>query len=267
VIQLTENTGFARSVNAGIRAANTNLLLVLNNDTVLEQHCLLKLIDTAESYPDYGFYAAEIREFEDRGSLWSAGLVYSDRGYGNRSGRHLLTGVLRPLEIFGICGAAALLKRSVLDDVGLFNEEFFLYHEDIELSFRHQLRGYRCLYIPGAVIYHHGSATTNKIFKRTIKHRIRNSIITAITCTPSPLLRRYFLKTLWFYARLSWQVIERGYFWCWMAALVYVALSFSRLLSRRKELQLASEKNPERIDALLYRGMIEVNFPNEVVYL
>ncbi len=267
VVQLNTNLGFACAVNAGIKASRTDLLFVLNNDAVLEDDCLLNLTKATKSYSTYGFYAAEIRHFDERTSLWSAGIIFSERGHGNRSGRHLLAKTKTPVEIFGVCGAAALFKRSILDEVGMFNEDFFLYHEDIELSFRHQLRGYRCLYVPGAIVYHHGSATTKKIFRRTVEHRIRNSIITVLTCMPGPLLARYAGKIFRFYAQLSRCVIKRGYLWCWIRALSYVALHSFGLLVRRRELQRLPAVDHERIDALLYRGPVEVNFPNEVVYL
>jgi GT2 family glycosyltransferase len=267
VVQLETNVGFAGAVNAGIRVAENELLFVLNNDTVLENDCLINLVKAVRAYPDYGFYAAEIRQLENRTKLWAAGIIYSDRGYGNRSGRHLLAQVSRPMEIFGVCGAAAVFKRSVLETVGLFNEEFFLYHEDIELSFRHQLLGYRCLYVPGALVYHHGSGTTKRVFKLTVELRVRNAIATAFTCMPTIFMRRYGAKILWFYLRLSILVIQRGFFWSWLKAIAHLLLHSNKLVARRRYLQSISKGNIQHLESLLYRGPIEVNFLDEVIQL
>jgi len=162
IIALGENRGFSGAVNVGIRASGTELVALLNNDTELDQNWLEALVRAADSHPESGLFASKLVDFHDRTLLDGAGdamrlsgLPYR-LGHGERdSGRFARAGY-----VFGACAAAALYRRDMLDEVGLFDEDFVSYCEDGDLSFRAQLAGYRCFYVPGAVVYHMGSAST-----------------------------------------------------------------------------------------------------------
>jgi GT2 family glycosyltransferase len=119
-------------------------------------------VRAAEDHPEAGFFASKLVDFHDRTMLDGAGdamrlsgLPYR-LGHGERDSGRFDT----PGYVFGACAAAALYRRDMLDEVGLFDEDFVSYCEDGDLSFRAQLAGYRCFYVPGAVVYHMGSAST-----------------------------------------------------------------------------------------------------------
>jgi GT2 family glycosyltransferase len=162
VVPLGENRGIATAFNAGIEASETEYVVLLNNDTEQDPGWLEALVRAAEEHPEAGFFASKLVDFHDRGVLDGAGdamrlsgLPYR-LGHGERdSGRFDLPGY-----VFGACAAAALYRRDMLDEVGIFDEDFVSYCEDGDLSFRAQLAGYRCFYVPGAVVYHMGSAST-----------------------------------------------------------------------------------------------------------
>ncbi len=162
VIPLGENRGFAAAVNAGISASTTDLVALLNNDTEQDPGWLQALVRAADGHPEAGFFASKLVDFGDRRLLDGAGdalrlsgLPYR-LGHGERDrGQFDL-----PAYVFSACAAAAFYRREMLDVVGLFDEDFVSYCEDGDLSFRAQLAGYRCLYVPDAVVYHMGSATT-----------------------------------------------------------------------------------------------------------
>src|SRR5581483_10611233 len=107
-------------------------------------------------------FAPGLRSHSNPTEIYAAGIMFSDRGYGNRSNRHVLAHVSTPVEVLGVCGAAAVFRREVLRDIGVFNEGFAFLCEDLELSLRHVLRRKRCLYVPRAVAYHTGSATLGR---------------------------------------------------------------------------------------------------------
>jgi GT2 family glycosyltransferase len=161
-IALGENRGFSGAVNAGIRASETELVALLNNDTEQNPGWLEALVRAAEDHPEAGLFASKLVDFHDRRLLDGAGdamrlsgLPYR-LGHGERDrGRFDVPGY-----VFGACAAAALYRRSLFDEIGLFDEDFVSYCEDGDLSFRAQLAGYRCFYVPGSVVYHMGSAST-----------------------------------------------------------------------------------------------------------
>jgi GT2 family glycosyltransferase len=161
-IALGENRGFAGAVNAGIRESGTEFVALLNNDTEQDPGWLEALVRAADSHPEAGLFASKLVDFHDRRMLDGAGdamrlsgLPYR-LGHGERDGGRFDA----PGYVFGACAAAAIYRRDMLDEVGLFDEDFVSYCEDGDLSFRAQLAGYRCFYVPGAVVYHMGSAST-----------------------------------------------------------------------------------------------------------
>ena len=161
-VPLTENRGFSAAANAGIQASNTELVVLLNNDTEQDVGWLSSLVRAADSHPEAGFFASKLLDAGDRKTLDGAGDALRRSGLPYRLG-HGETDrgqYDKSAYVFGACAAAALYRREMLDGIGLFDEDFFAYCEDGDLSFRAQLAGYRCLYVPEAVVYHVGSAST-----------------------------------------------------------------------------------------------------------
>jgi len=161
-VSLGENRGFSAAANAGIEASVTEFVALLNNDTEQEPGWLESLVRAADSHPEAGLFASKLLDAGDRSTLDGAGDVLRRSGlpyrlgHGERDRGQYDT----PIYVFGACAAAALYRREMLEDVGLFDEDFFAYCEDGDLSFRAQLAGYRCRYVPEAVVYHAGSAST-----------------------------------------------------------------------------------------------------------
>lgn len=162
VLRMGANRGFSSAVNAGARASTAEYVALLNNDTEQDPEWLAALVRSADAHPEAALFASKLVDFQDRRMLDGAGdalrlggLPYR-LGHGERDRGQFDT----PGYVFGACAAAALYRREMLDEIGLFDEDFVSYCEDGDLSFRAQLAGYRCLYVPGAVVYHMGSAST-----------------------------------------------------------------------------------------------------------
>jgi GT2 family glycosyltransferase len=162
VLPLGENRGFSAAVNAGIRASGAEHVALLNNDTEVDSRWLEALVRATEDHPEAGFFATKLVDFHERRTLDGAGDVLRlsglpyRLGHGERDRGQFDT----PGYVFAACAAAALYRREMLDEIGLFDEDFVSYCEDGDLSFRAQLAGYRCIYVPEAVVYHMGSATS-----------------------------------------------------------------------------------------------------------
>jgi GT2 family glycosyltransferase len=135
---------------------------LLNNDTEQHPGWLAALVRAADEHPEAGFFASKLVDYRDRRLLDGAGDAVRRSGLPYRLGHGEIDRGQFENEafVFSACAAAALYRREMLDDIGLFDEDFFSNCEDGDLSFRAQLAGYRCLYVPDAVVYHVGSAST-----------------------------------------------------------------------------------------------------------
>lgn len=190
LIRLPENTGFCHGNNVGMRDAAGDLIVLLNNDAELAPSFLTRLVDAADLEPDVGMFATRILMHDRRNVFDSTGLlVYPDgicrsRGWLEKDvGQYDVAD-----EVLGPNGCAAAYRRVMLDDVGLFDERYFAYLEDLDLAFRGQLRGWRCRYVPDAVCYHKKSITSgyHSAFKAFLVER--NRIWNAIKLFPLRLL-------------------------------------------------------------------------------
>lgn len=191
VISLGENRGFSAAVNAGIRASDAEYVALLNNDTEQDVGWLAELVAAADATPQAGSFASKLLDFGDRRVLDGAGDVLRRSGLPYRLGHgEIDRGQYdRPRFVFGACAAAALYRRSMLEEIGLFDEDFFAYCEDGDLSFRAQLSDYRCLYAPKAVVYHMGSASTgNKRSPTATRLGTRNGLGLLVKNLPAPLV-------------------------------------------------------------------------------
>ncbi len=163
VLELPRNVGFAGAANVSIRQTRSPYVLLLNPDIVLGPTYIQTLTDVAEAHSDIGSLTGKLlRPSSSKGSpvIDSAGhLLYRNRWAVNRGeGEPDLGQYDRPEEVFGVCAAAALYRRAMLDDVRVdgevFAESFFFYLEDVDLDWRARLRGWRAYYVPSAVAYH-----------------------------------------------------------------------------------------------------------------
>jgi hypothetical protein len=192
-IALGENRGFSGAVNAGIAASDSELVVLLNNDTEQDPAWLASLVRAAEAYPKAGSFASKLVDFHERHVLDGAGDALRKSGLPYRlgHGEQDFGQFEKPVPVFGACAAAALYRREMLDDIGLFDEDFFAYCEDGDLSFRAQLAGYGCLYVPGAVVYHVGSASTGgKRSPTATRLGTRNSVCLLVKNLPASLAPR-----------------------------------------------------------------------------
>ncbi|MGH3089979.1 MAG: glycosyltransferase family 2 protein, partial [Rubrobacteraceae bacterium] len=187
-IALGENRGFAAAANAGIRASAGDLVVLLNNDTEQEENWLESLVRAAEECPEAGFFACKMVRFDDRRFLDGAGdaLRLSGLPYRLGHGERDRGQFDDFFYVFGACGGAAMYRREMLDEVGLFDEDFESYCEDADLSFRAQLAGFRCLYVPDPVVYHvGGGATGGKRSETATRLGTRNSLSLLIKDLPT----------------------------------------------------------------------------------
>jgi GT2 family glycosyltransferase len=200
LIELGENRGFAAAVNAGIRASRSDCVALLNNDAEAAPGWLAGLVEALDTHADAGSAASKMLDYADRTRIDGAGDAFTWVGNAYRigHGERDLGQYDAPAWVFGACAGAAIYRRQMLDALGLFDEAFFAYYEDADLSFRAQLAGYSCRYVPEAVVYHVGSATTGRSSDRTLYLQTRNRIALVLKNYPARFLAEKLPQVLRF---------------------------------------------------------------------
>src|SRR5262245_9071230 len=191
VVALPENQGFAGGVNAGLRAARGELMLLLNNDAFAETGFVAALLGALDRCPEAGAVSAVLTFAHQPELVASAGIRVRRDGLALDlwAGRPVAELPAEPQPIMGPSGGAALHRRALFEDVGLTEPGDFNYLEDADLAWRALLRGWRSVVAPGARARHVYSATAGQ--GSPFKQRLlgRNRVRTIVRCVPGPLLR------------------------------------------------------------------------------
>jgi GT2 family glycosyltransferase len=167
-LQNTENLGFTGGNNRGIKYAienNFEYIMLLNNDTEVEADFLDMLIDKISILPQVGAIQPKMLFMHDKSRIWNAGGIYfSLLGWPKTIGENVKDKARynKPKEVDWITGCCFLVKASVVKRVGMLNERYFIYFEDVDWSFRIKSSGYKLYYEPAAVIYHHAGMSNKR---------------------------------------------------------------------------------------------------------
>ncbi len=192
IIELGRNLGLTGAINRGIARASGEVIVPLNNDTEAAPGWAEALVDALQAHPEAGIVASKMLLFDRRDTLHSAG-----DGFG-LDGIPLNRGVWQKDEgqfdrdtyIFGGCGGAVAYRREMLAEIGLFDEDLFMYLEDVDLNWRAQLAGYRAVFAPQAVVYHRLSATGGGVIASY--YTGRNTIFVLAKNLPGSIFRRHW---------------------------------------------------------------------------
>ena len=178
VLPLDRNYGFCGAVNAGIRAAQTPYVFLLNNDTKLHPDCIEELMIMMHSHPNCFSCSARMIKMSEPDRLDDAGDYYCALGWAYALGKDRpCAKYLKPRKVFAACGGASMYRRQVFERIGMFDEAHFAYLEDIDVGYRAQIYGYENWYCPKAVVWHVGSATSGSRYNEfKIRHSSRNNI-------------------------------------------------------------------------------------------
>lgn len=196
------NRGFCAANNQGFAASDSEFVALLNNDAEAHPDWLENLLRAFEGRPDVGMAASKILVHEDPRRIDKAGhLIYPDGQNRGRGSGELDQGQYdRVEEVLWPDGCAAMYRRAMLDEIGGFDEDFFAYADDAELGLRAQIAGWKCLYIPDAVVRHHRGATLGVRSPRRLELIERNRVLLAVKLFPWSLL---WLNGLYYAMRLG----------------------------------------------------------------
>lgn len=207
LIALDGNYGFAGACNAGLRAARGEIVSLLNNDTEADPRWLETIAAAFEHHPEVGLVASKMLLFDRRDTLHTAGDFYRVDGTPGNRGVWQEDGPAFAEEqyVFSACGGSAAYRRKMLDEVGLLDEDFFFSCEDVDLAWRAQLAGWRCLYVPRAVVYHKLSATGGG--PTASFYDGRNFIYLLVKDVPGTVWRKHWRKIAAAQFRIAWEAL------------------------------------------------------------
>lgn len=198
LVSLDKNYGFSKANNIGIRLAfegKARHIVLLNVDTTIKETFLKELVTAAESDDSIGCCQSKMLSMDDPRIIDGVGITVRKNcgmipiGHGELD----VGNYNQPKEIFGASAGASLYKSEMLIQVGLFEEECFAYHEDVDLALRARIAGWKCLYVPQAVVYHKHSGTLGKYSPIKKYYLIRNRYYYVIKNLPAPMVFKFFI--------------------------------------------------------------------------
>lgn len=238
LVELPENRGFAGGNNAGVKRAQGEYVALLNNDAVPEPGWLAALLRDAREGEGLVLTTSRVVYAHDPSRIDSAGDGLLR--WGGAFKRHHGDDVSQATEskdVFGVCGAACLIPRRVFEELGGFDEDFFVSHEDVDLSYRARLLGYRCRYVADAVVRHRGSMTLGRHSPFAIFHGQRNLEWVYLKNTPGWLLVRTLPGHLVYVAVAAVHFARTGALWPFLRAKGAAVAGLSRVLRKRAHVQ------------------------------
>jgi len=261
IISLSDNTGFAVANNIALRAIKTPYAALLNNDTVPDPLWLHHLQSVLETHPEAGFAASKMLFYDTPGIIDRAGDAYTKAGTALLRGRgHSSADCNDRAWVFGACAGAALYRTSMLRDIGLFDEDFFALYEDVDLSFRAQLKGYKCLYVPEAVVHHKGSSSIVHDSPTSVYYCHRNLEWVYLQNMPRGLIAKSILPHLIYDLVAFVYFVLRGRGADIVRAKRDALKGLGRALQKRKRIQAGRMVTDDYIRGLLDRPMLLQRF-------
>lgn len=251
VLKQPTNLGFAGGVNVGIKASTSDYVMLLNNDATCEPNCLQELVQTARAN------RADITQaviVTASGKLIdSVGDEYTTWGLPFPGLRNESVDKLPKVDkaIFSASGGASLYKKSIFRSIDYFDEHFFAYYEDVDISMRAQLQGKSIWLSTKAIVHHKMNYTSDKMPGLGREMTIRNSIYIFWKDLPYPLNLKVFPRFLYANWRMTGSAMVKGHPWRAIRAHLVAIKNTKYLLKTRKTIQANSKLSSQEFEALL----------------
>lgn len=256
IVKLEKNYGFATAINAGVKAVRTDYVAFLNNDTEVDKYWLAELMRATEKHPEVISFCSRLLNFDDRKQIDGVGIRINEVGQARSIGwlEKDQGQYESEMFIFGATGGAALFKRDIFIKVGMFDEHYFMYSEEVDWAFRAQFLGYKSLYVPKAIIYHKHKASSGKRKDMLEYWQFTNMYMTIIKNFPTTILLRKWrwLKIILVYFNTIFYQLRSGFFWQPFAVTGILLWRLPYLLSQRVKIQSSRQVSDEYIEGFLY---------------
>lgn len=255
LVKLPKNFGFAKAINEGVKKSKAEFVVFLNSDTIVEERWLQNLIMFGRKYKDCISVNSKLLNFFNRNLIDGVGIAINEVGQArsigwNEKDRGQYD---KPRYIFGATGGASLFRREDFLEVGMFDENYFMYSEEVDFAFRAQFLNYKSVYCPKALVYHRHKASAKRKPHYIEYWQFRNMTVTIIKDFPTTLLLRKFrwLKILLVHFNTIFYQIKNGFWWAPFMADFWVILYLPYLIYQRIKIQSGRKVSEEYIESFL----------------
>jgi GT2 family glycosyltransferase len=253
LIENKKNLGFAEGNNIGARAAKGKYLVMLNNDTQVTRDWLLELFNVAESDPTIGICAPKQLMGDKKTILYDGGAInYTGLSYSvNMYKRNFKETQNR--ETAFASGAAFFIRKDIVDRIGLFDKDYFIYHEDVDVSWRVRLAGYKIMFVPKSLIFHFF-----KFKRRPQKMYLleRNRFMTVVKNYGRRSLALVLPMVMLFEIPIFFYSIIRGWGIFKLKSYLYIAQNLRNILRKRRQIQKLRVVDDKEIVRLFSPGIL-----------
>jgi GT2 family glycosyltransferase len=254
IVQLVKNAGFTGACNAGIRAARGEFIALLNNDTEVHLAWAAEVVAAFARHPSAGSVASKMLLFDQRDHFHTAGDFFGMDGWpGNRGAWERDLGQYDEEEyVFSACGGSSVYRRAMLDQTGLLDDTFFFSMEDIDLAWRAQMMGWKCVYAPRAVVFHHLAASGGGVTASFYDGR--NALYVLFKNLPHDLWRQYWRRIAARQVTNAWAALRAWRGKAARARLRGMAMAFfhlPRLMRQRANVQARRTMSIEYLNSIL----------------
>lgn len=260
ILAQPKNLGFAGGVNQGIRRSRAKYVALFNNDAIADKNWLTELVNVLESDKNIAAVTSKILQLKnskDRVNIDSTGDFMTIWGIPFPRGRDEVDqGQYDTVEeVFGACGGSVLYRRSLFDEIGFFDEDFFAYYEDVDISFRARLAGYKIFYQPKSIVYHKvGGTSGGGATPFTRFHSVKNTFYLYFKNMPAVLFFKYLPRFTVSEGLLLLASIKHDHLlWSHIKSLAVGIFYLPKTLIKRYRIQCSSHVRAREIDRLLYR--------------
>src|SRR3990167_3263136 len=259
LVTLAKNKGFAGGVNVGIKTAidsGSKYVALLNNDAVADRTWLKNLVSFLESNTKAGIATSKILDQKGK-YIDSTGDIYTIWGlpYPRGRGESDTEKYDKETWVFGASGGASIYRTKMLQQIGLFDEDFFAYYEDVDLSFRAQLTGWKVAYAPKAVVHHQIGATSSKISGFTTYHTLKNLPWLLWKNVPWPLMPKVLPRLTLAYSGIAGRALQRGQFGPFFKALFVGTVLWPKKMFQRHKIQGGRKVSPAYINSIIIHDL------------
>jgi GT2 family glycosyltransferase len=255
LLELGENRGFTGACNAGFELSLGEIVILLNNDTETDPHWLQAIVDAFERQPQAGSIASKMLLFDRRDIFHTAGDIYLVSGIPDNRGvwQQDIGQYDQEEPVFSACGGAAAYRRSMIDEIGFLDDDFFFSCEDVDLAWRAHLNGWQVYYEPTAVVYHKLKASSGSGVNSSY-YDGRNFLYLIWKNYPSSLLRRNWKSIARAQLSISGEALR-----AWRGAAARARLrgqlaglfGLLKMLPKRRQIQAARKIDDETLMSLL----------------
>lgn len=259
LIKHPKNKGFAGGVNAGLRYAiqhKATYTALLNNDAVADESWLKNLVEFLDANPKSGIVTSKIAD-ANKSHLDSTGDLYTVWGlpFPRGRGEAYSDKYDKDTWVFGASGGASLYRIKMLEEIGLFDEDFFAYYEDVDISFRAQLAGWKVGYQPKALVYHEIGATSRTIKGFAAYQTLKNLPLLLWKNVPWSLMRQVWPRLVLAWSGILFSTLRRGQWGPAFKAILMGTLLWPKKLAERYGIQRNRKVSVEYINSIITHDM------------